>query len=39
MNKDIAIVGMSGRFSDADSIGEFYQLLRDGKASVREISD
>ena len=33
----IAIIGMSGRFADARNIEEFYNNLRNGKDSVREI--
>lgn len=38
MNKDIAIIGVAGRFPAADDVYAFYQLLRDGVCGVREIS-
>jgi amino acid adenylation domain-containing protein len=35
---DIAIVGMAGRFPEADSIHQFFENLCKGRDSVREIS-
>ena len=35
---DIAIIGLSARLPEADSVDEFLQNLRKGKDSVREIS-
>ncbi|WP_435693888.1 beta-ketoacyl synthase N-terminal-like domain-containing protein [Rhizobium lusitanum] len=34
----IAIIGMSGRFADSESLDSFWQNLRDGKDLVKEIS-
>ncbi len=34
---DIAVIGMSGRFADADNLGEFWDNLSSGLDSVREI--
>ncbi|MEL6813706.1 MAG: SDR family oxidoreductase [Cyanobacteria bacterium J06598_3] len=36
---DIAIIGMAGRFPDADSVDAFWQNLRNGHESVRFFSD
>ena len=36
---DIAIIGMAGRFPDAESVDAFWQNLRDGRESVRTFSD
>lgn len=38
MKRDIAIIGMSGRFPDAGDPGRLYRNLEKGKDSVREIS-
>jgi len=38
MNKDIAIIGMSGRFPDAKNISELYNNLKEGKDSIKDIS-
>jgi acyl transferase domain-containing protein/acyl carrier protein len=38
-NKDIAIIGMSGRFPDADNVMEFWENLKAGKDSVREVPE
>jgi amino acid adenylation domain-containing protein len=38
MNKDIAIIGMAGRFPGARNLEELYINLREGKNSVKEIS-
>ena len=38
MDRDIAIVGMAGRFPNARNIDELYVNLRDGKDSIRTIS-
>ena len=38
MEKDIAIIGMSGRFPDADSIAAFYDNLCKGRDSVQKMS-
>jgi acyl transferase domain-containing protein/thioesterase domain-containing protein/acyl carrier protein len=35
----IAIVGMAGRFPGARNIGEFWRNLRDGRESIRQLSD
>jgi len=35
---DIAIVGMAGRFPDARSVAEFWNNLRDGVESLRELA-
>ncbi len=35
--KDIAIIGISGRFPGANNVNEFWENLRDGKASITEI--
>ncbi|MTJ47693.1 non-ribosomal peptide synthetase/type I polyketide synthase [Dolichospermum sp. UHCC 0259] len=37
--KDIAIIGMSGRFPGAENINEFWQNLRDGVESIAPLSD
>ncbi len=39
MYKDIAVIGMAGRFPMANSIAEFYQNLLEGRDCVREISE
>jgi 3-oxoacyl-(acyl-carrier-protein) synthase/NAD(P)-dependent dehydrogenase (short-subunit alcohol dehydrogenase family)/acyl carrier protein len=39
MYEKIAIIGLSGRFSEADNINQFYKNLKDGKDSVRSISE
>ncbi len=36
---DIAIVGMAGRFPGADSVGEFWELLRAGREGITRFSD
>src|SRR6187402_2354807 len=36
---DIAIVGMAGRFPGADSLEEFWALLRDGREGITDFSD
>jgi amino acid adenylation domain-containing protein/non-ribosomal peptide synthase protein (TIGR01720 family) len=38
MTKDIAIIGMAGRFPDARNIDELYRNLREGRDSVRGIA-
>jgi amino acid adenylation domain-containing protein len=38
-NKDIAIIGMSGRFPGADSISELWELLKEGKETTRFFSE
>ncbi len=38
MSKDIAIIGLAGRFPDARNVQELHQNLRAGKDSVRPIS-
>ena len=38
MNRDIAIIGMSCRFPDADNIDELFRNLSSGKDSLRNIS-
>ncbi|MGD2087049.1 MAG: SDR family NAD(P)-dependent oxidoreductase [Candidatus Aminicenantes bacterium] len=35
---EIAVIGLSGRFPDADNVGEFWQNLAAGKNSIREIT-
>ena len=35
----IAIVGMSGRFPDAENVQEFWENLKNGRNSVREVPD
>lgn len=37
VNKDIAIVGLSGRYAGANSIHEFWNNLKDGKNCISEI--
>lgn len=37
--REIAIVGMAGRFPGAKNIDEFWQNLRDGVCSIRELTD
>jgi len=39
MEKDIAIIGMAGRFPEADNLEEFLASLRAGIDSVREIPE
>ncbi|MEC0818854.1 beta-ketoacyl synthase N-terminal-like domain-containing protein, partial [Bacillus atrophaeus] len=39
MNEEIAIIGMSGIFPEADNIDLFKENLVNGKDSVRELSD
>ncbi|MFH0245594.1 beta-ketoacyl synthase N-terminal-like domain-containing protein [Streptomyces sp. HK10] len=36
---DIAVVAVEGRFPGAPSIGEFWELLKDGRESIRPVSD
>lgn len=36
---DIAIVGMAGRFPGAESVGEFWELLRTGREGIARFSD
>ncbi|GGU43727.1 hypothetical protein GCM10010211_03950 [Streptomyces albospinus] len=36
---DVAIVGMAGRFPGADSVGEFWELLRAGREGIARFSD
>ncbi|KZN35380.1 type I polyketide synthase [Pseudoalteromonas luteoviolacea] len=36
---DIAIVGMAGRFPDANNVDELWQNVRDGKCAVQDLSD
>ncbi len=38
MNRDIAIIGMSGRFPDAKNIEELLENLKAGKDSIKELS-
>jgi amino acid adenylation domain-containing protein len=38
MNKDIAVIGMAGRFPEAVNIHQFYENLRNGRDSVTRIS-
>ncbi|MEM9446187.1 MAG: beta-ketoacyl synthase N-terminal-like domain-containing protein [Verrucomicrobiota bacterium] len=35
----IAIIGMSGRFPGAENLDEFWELLREGKSGIREVSE
>jgi acyl transferase domain-containing protein/acyl carrier protein/SAM-dependent methyltransferase len=37
LSDDIAIIGLSGRYPQADSIDEFWQILRDGIDCITEI--
>jgi amino acid adenylation domain-containing protein len=39
LTKDIAIIGMAGRFPGATNIDEFWQNLRDGVESISQLSD
>ncbi|MFA0964352.1 amino acid adenylation domain-containing protein [Roseivirga sp. BDSF3-8] len=39
MDKDIAIIGMSGRFPEAASLEAFFQNLAEGKDSIRMLSE
>lgn len=36
---DIAIIGMSGRFSDCDNVEEYWNCLRDGESRFTKMSD
>ncbi|WP_461413804.1 type I polyketide synthase [Gemmatimonas sp.] len=36
---EIAIVGASGRFPGARSLAEYWELLREGRESIRELTD
>jgi len=38
-NGDIAVIGMSGRFPNADTLDEFWENLAGGKDSVREVTE
>jgi len=38
-NKDVAIIGLSGRFPGADSIDELWTILKEGKETTRFFSD
>lgn len=35
----IAIVGMAGRFPGAESVDEFWELLREGKSGIRDLTE
>ncbi|PEM80928.1 hypothetical protein CN627_29625, partial [Bacillus wiedmannii] len=37
INQEIAIIGISGRFPDAENVMKFWDNLQEGKNSVREI--
>lgn len=39
MNQSIAIIGMAGRFPEAESVDAFYRNLSEGRCSIRSISD
>ena len=39
MRTDIAIVGMSCRFPDADSINAYWENLKEGKQSIKPLSE
>ncbi len=36
-NDSIAIIGMSGRFAESESLEEFWQKLKDGKDLIKEV--
>ena len=36
---DIAIIGMAGRFPGADNVEQFWENLRDGVCSIRQLTD
>jgi len=38
IHEPIAIIGMSGRFAEAESLDEFWQSLKEGKDLVKEVS-
>jgi polyketide synthase PksN len=38
LHEPIAIIGMSGRFAEAESLDEFWQSLKEGKNLVKEVS-
>ncbi|ACU60877.1 SDR family NAD(P)-dependent oxidoreductase [Chitinophaga pinensis] len=38
-SKDVAIIGMSGVFPEADDLGAFYENLKTGRDSVRPVSE
>ncbi len=37
--KDIAVVGISCKFPEADNLNEFYENLKQGKDSIRDIPE
>jgi amino acid adenylation domain-containing protein len=37
--RDIAVIGLVGRFPEADDLGEFWRNLREGRDSIRFFSD
>ncbi|GAA0555733.1 SDR family NAD(P)-dependent oxidoreductase [Chitinophaga japonensis] len=39
VKKDVAIIGMSGVFPEADDLDAFYENLKNGRDSVRPLSD
>jgi amino acid adenylation domain-containing protein len=39
MNRDVAIIGMSGRFPGANSTSEFWEMLCEGKEGITFFSD
>jgi amino acid adenylation domain-containing protein/natural product biosynthesis luciferase-like monooxygenase protein len=36
---EIAVIGMAGRFPDADNVGQLWTLLRDGREGLAQLSD
>lgn len=39
LQHDLAIVGLSGRYPGADSLEEYWELLKDGRSAISPISD
>ena len=38
-NEQVVIIGMAGRFPGADSVDEFWELLKSGKSGIRFLDD
>jgi glutamate-1-semialdehyde aminotransferase/3-oxoacyl-(acyl-carrier-protein) synthase len=36
-SRDVAVIGMSGRFPDAENVDEFWENLKAGRHSIREV--
>ncbi|MEU4175690.1 SDR family NAD(P)-dependent oxidoreductase [Streptomyces sp. NPDC026589] len=36
LHQDVAVIGLAGRFAEADGVDEFWELLKVGKSSIRD---